>query len=57
MGYSKHELGTIKMMYPPKEIVLFHPFLPITATSPQKVADVERFDYIVRVLYTDDFVI
>ena len=36
MEYSKHELGTINMIYPPKEIVLFHSFLPIKATSPQK---------------------
>ena len=64
MEYSKHELGTINMMYPPKEIVLFHSFLPITATSPQKatlpqggLADVERTDCIIRVLYTNDFVI
>ena len=65
MGYSKHELGTINMMYPPKEIVLCHPFLPITATSPQKATFFrpqggrcrEGFDYIIRVLYTDDFVI
>ena len=65
MGYSKHELGTINMMYPLKKFVLCHPFLPITATSPQKAIFFrpqggrcrERFDYIIRVLYTDDFVI
>ena len=27
MEYSKHELGTINMIYPPKETVLFHSFL------------------------------
>ena len=53
MGYSKYELNTINMLYSLKEFLIFlHPYLPITATSPQrpissvpKVAVVERFDY------------
>ena len=37
MGYSKYELNTINMLYSLKEFVIFlHPYLPITATSPQR---------------------
>ena len=38
MEYSKlsDELGTINMLYSPKKVVIFlHPYLLITATSPQ----------------------
>ena len=51
MGYSKHELSSTNMLYSLKKIVILHPNLPITATSPlrllssvPKVAIVERFD-------------
>ena len=56
MGCNKHQRSTINMLYPPlpqKKIVMLHPYLPITATSPQRplssvlnVAVVERFDCI-----------
>ena len=55
---SKHDISTKNMFYspppPPKKIVILHPYLPITATSPQwplssvpRVAIAERFDCIV----------
>ena len=51
IGDSKHKFSTINMLYSLKKIVILHPYLPITATSPQrplssvpKVAVVERFD-------------
>ena len=50
---SKYELSTIKMLYSLKKIVILHPNLPITATSPQqalssvpKMAIVKRFSCI-----------
>ena len=52
MGYSKHELGTIDMLYSLKKIVILRNYLSIMAISPQwplssvlKAADVERFNY------------
>jgi len=57
MGHSKHELSPKKMLYSLKKIVILHPYLPITATSPQRplssvfqVAIMERFDCIIRFL-------
>ena len=51
MGYSKHELSTINMLYSLKIICHITPLLPMTATSPQrplssvpKVVIVERVD-------------
>ena len=51
IGDSKYKFSTMKMNYLKKKIVLLQPYLPITATSPQrllssvpKVAVVERFD-------------
>ena len=52
MGYCKHKLSTIKMLYSLKnQIAILHPCLPIMATSPQcqlssvpKVAIVGRFN-------------
>ena len=51
MGYSKNEPSTINMLYSLQNTL--HPYLPITATSPQrplssvpKVAVVESFDCI-----------
>ena len=41
MGYSKHELSSINMLYSLKKIVIFHPYL---LSSVPKVAIVERFD-------------
>ena len=32
MGYSKHELGPINMLYFLKKIIILHPYLPTTAT-------------------------
>ena len=32
MGYSKHELGAIEMLYFLKKIVILHPYLTTTAT-------------------------
>ena len=53
MGYRKHERSTINMLYTPPPKKKKHPYLAITATSPQrplssvlKVAVVERFDCI-----------
>ena len=51
MGYSKHQLSTINMLYLlKKNFVILHPYLPITVSSLQrplssilKVAVVERF--------------
>ena len=51
MGYNKHELSTINMLYSLKTICYITPLLPMTATSPQrplssvpKVVIVERVD-------------
>ena len=51
IGHSKHELSTEKHVVFPKKVVILHPYLPITATSPQrplssvpKVAVMARFD-------------
>ena len=51
MGYSKHELSTIDMSYSLKKSVILHPYLPVTASSPQrplsfvpKATVLERFD-------------
>ena len=53
MGHSKHELSTKKHVVLCKKIVIYHSYLPMMATSPQrpllsvpKVAIVERFDCI-----------
>ena len=53
---GKHELSTINMLYPMKKfLILLHPYLPITASSPQrpivsvpKEAVVEMFDCIMN---------
>ena len=53
-AYNKHELSTIDMLsVSQKKIIILHPYLPSTATSPQRplsfvhrVAVVERFDCI-----------
>ena len=53
MGYSKHKLSTKNMLYLlKKNFVILHPYLPITASSPQRplssilmVAVVERFSF------------
>ena len=53
MGYSKHEYSTRNMLYSLNNLFILHPYLPISATSPQwllssvpKVAFMERFDCI-----------
>ena len=62
MEYSKHELGTINMIYPLKKLSFFTPSSPSRPPHHKrplypKVADVEKTDCIIRVLYTNDFVI
>ena len=62
MEYSKHELGTINMIYPLKKLSCFTPSSPSRPPHHKrplypKVADVEKTDCIIRVLYTNDFVI